>query len=191
MNKQIDQVISHLNKQTRLQRVVIYTNGTIVPNAAALEAMRNEKVFVYITDYGDLSKNIAKLEAALKEHKVAYAAQEAQNWTACSEIKNYGRSEAELVDVFTRCCCKNLYTILDGKLYRCPFSAHIDRLHATPDYPDDYLNLATATSAETHEFVYGKTYLDHCNYCAGRFLDDPKIQPGIQTPKILEYSVVR
>ena len=42
---------------------------------------------------------------------------------------------------FKQCCVKYVYTLLDGKLYRCPFIANANNLKAIPDNPSNYVDL--------------------------------------------------
>ena len=54
------------------------------------------------------------------------------NWTDSAIIRDQKRTEESMTDIFDRCCGKNLFTIMYGKLYRCPFVSNAERLHAIP-----------------------------------------------------------
>ena len=43
--------------------------------------------------------------------------------------------------VFKECCAKTLYTVINGKLYTCPFIANANELRAIPDNRADYVEL--------------------------------------------------
>ena len=51
------------------------------------------------------------------------------------------KSEKELKHLFSNCCNSDLISLLDGKLYRCPFSANGTHLGAIPKNPNDTVNL--------------------------------------------------
>ena len=81
--------------------------------------------------------------------------------------------------------------ILNGKLYRCPFSANAHNLKAIPENKDDVVDLGDENKsidelkteiAKLHE---SKKYLEACKYCNGRDHLAPKIKPAIQTKKPL------
>ena len=197
MNKRIDLVLTHLSAHEKIKKVVIYTNGTIVPKGDVLKALMNAKIVLIVTDYEALSRNIDQLKQILDENKITYYAAKAQNWTDCAAIGPQHRSVDEQKDVYKRCCAKNLFTILDGKFYRCPFSAHVDRLKAVPKDESDYVDIAGFASNQENaktlksiirDFVFDKDQLGACDYCVGRFLEDPKITPGIQTSAPLSYQ---
>ena len=58
-----------------------------------------------------------------------------------SNIRHHKRTNSELEEVFKQCCVKYLYTLLHGKLYRCPFIANAANLKAIPDNPANYVEL--------------------------------------------------
>ena len=200
VNKDIGQILIKIMDSDKVRRVVIYTNGTIIPRPHLIPILKDKKVLMLITDYGDLSKNTDKLESMMIDNEINYYRAPAQNWTDCSSITKHNRSTIEQEDIFTRCCCKNLFTIQDGKFYRCPFSSHIDKLKASESLSNDYVTLSchetsndevTRVRSEIHDLLRNRTYLESCDYCDGRFLEDEKIVPGIQTKIPLEYVKVR
>ena len=68
-----------------------------------------EKMF---KSYGNLSKNTDKVIGVLKEMNIAYRALPPNNWTDSATIKDRKRSETSMIDIFERCCGKNLFTIM-------------------------------------------------------------------------------
>ncbi|WP_286239994.1 radical SAM protein [Neptuniibacter halophilus] len=198
MNKEIGQVIEWLSQQEKVNKLVIYTNGTIVPKGKNLSSLQNEKVLMMITDYDALSRNHERLVTTLQENHIAYHTDKAQNWTDCASIEPRHRNAEQQKEVFKNCCAKCLFTIMDGKFYRCPFSAHVDKLGATPLYPDDYIALRPSPDQQGSQlrealaqFINEKESLLSCNYCAGRFLSDEKITPGIQVSEPLNFTKLR
>lgn len=197
MNKNISEVINWLNHEDKVGRVIIYTNGTIVPKGKSLESLKNDKVMMMITDYDELSKNHDSLIATLTEHAIGYHTDKAQNWTDCASIAKHNRTEEQQKDVFKNCCAKCLFTIMDGKFYRCPFTAHVDKLGATPLYPEDFIDLrdyakvGEQLTQQLRHFIFEKEYLNSCDFCAGRFLSDEKIKPGIQVSQPLFFEAYR
>ena len=88
-----------------------------------------------------LSPNVPKILEKLKNFKLSFVRTPAENWIECSKIKQHQRSSEQLKEVFTQCCVKYLYTLLDGKLYRCPFIANAANLKAIPDNPLNYVDI--------------------------------------------------
>ena len=142
MNKGWDKIVNGIISKNPERKVFIYTNGTIAPKDEKLEPFRaNKNVNFVITEYGKLSRNLNKLHEQLDRHEINYSSTVADNWVDCSTIKHHKRTAAQNIEVFKQCCVKYLYTLLDGKLYRCPFIANAAKLKAMPDNPADYVDL--------------------------------------------------
>lgn len=197
MNPDFDVVVKRLINEPKVKKIVIYTNGTIVPPDEKLECLKNDKVLLIITDYGPLSRNLNILIQKLSNNNIAYYVQKAQGWTDCGKIGRHFRSIEEQKEIFKKCCAKNTFTISDGKLYRCPFAANAARLKAVPDYKNDYIDFMEDLRKGENSFeikkkikayIWDKKFLQTCDFCNGRSFDDPEITPAIQTDKPLEYE---
>ena len=119
----------------------------------------------------------------------------------CSGLEKHNRTPAELNQVFKQCCVKYLYTILDGKLFRCPFIANANKLGAIPDNKGDYVQLINPSdrvATEIRKLVGQSHFFPGCDFCVGRPYDatdtigyDGKgiIKAGKQTSEILPYKL--
>ena len=198
MNKDFHLIIKRLIDEPKARKIVVYTNGTIVPKQVQIDFLKSEKVLFIITDYGKLSKKLDDLVNVLKQNKIACYVQKAKGWTDCAKIMEHHRSVGGQKEIFKNCCAKNTFTLSGGKLYRCPFSANSDRLRAIPDYDGDYIDIFQSASKENglqvaknkiRVFLTEKEFLRVCDYCNGRPFTAPEITPAVQTPKPLEYGI--
>jgi len=189
-------VMEKLNATPNVKRVVIYTNGTITPRPHQIECLKDDKVIFMITDYsgiwGDggfsgkeapnkktarLSKfkrQVDRLEELCKKEKIDYRRHPPENWTDCGRIEKFNRSVKENIEVFNSCCCKNLITLSDGELHRCPFSAQITRLGVS-DFKSDYVDVmqdlpADVMKKKLRSLLFKRKYIKACDYCPGRRL---------------------
>jgi len=89
-------------------------------------------------------------------------------------------------DLFAKCCGKNLYSVAEGKLYRCPFVANADRLSAIPEDRRNFVEL-NATADDLRHYCYELDYIPACNYCNGRSFDAAEIIPAVQTRRSISY----
>jgi len=198
MNKDCHKAIQMAASYPQVNKVVVYTNGTICPPEEKIAAMAHEKTFVFITTYGELSRKTNKLGDLLKKHDIPFNVQDAYGWTDCGDIKQYDRSPEELTQVFRFCCAKHFTTLTDGKLFRCPFAANAERLAATPSSPDNYISIDGASNLTSDSlqklkkdalhYLRNIAYIPVCNTCNGRTYGDPEIEPGIQTKKAIPYQ---
>ena len=203
MNKDWHLIMEKLNDKPNVKRVVIYTNGTIIPKPHQIESLKNDKVIFMITDYSGIwdddapnkktanlsksKKNVDRLEELCKRENIDYRRHPPENWTDCGRIEKFNRSTEE--NKFKSCCCKNLITLSEGELHRCPFSAQITRLGVS-DFKNDYVDLTENISNhqmrnKIRTFLFDKDYIDACEFCPGRRLSDEQIIPALQVEKAL------
>jgi MoaA/NifB/PqqE/SkfB family radical SAM enzyme len=198
MNKDFHEVSLKAASYKNVNKVVIYTNGTICPPDPKLEQLKNDKVFVFITTYGELSRNADKLRLKLEEFGIQHNCQPAYGWTECGGIAVRERTPNQNREIFKNCCAKHFTTMTDGKLFRCPFSANVERLMAIPKANGDFISVRhardkpeqlKALKKKLRWFLREKPFLSACDSCNGRTYGDPEITPGIQTKIPLEYSI--
>ena len=85
---------------------------------------------------------------------------------------------------------------MNGKLYRCPFSANATNLKSIPidesdyvDLSDDNKNLETIKN-EIRNLYKNKKYLTACSYCNGRDYSSTIIPSALQAKKPMEYEII-
>jgi len=174
MNKDWANVVNSISEKNSEAKIFIYTNATISPKEEQLESLQGKNVNFTITDYGNLSKNIDKMTERLTKFNLTFDRQLADDWIDCSNIKHHKRSSSELKEVFKQCCVKYIYTLLHGKLYRCPFIANAANLNAIPDNPANYVNLLTDSNnvrQQIRRLVKVAKFFPACDFCDGRPYD--------------------
>ena len=197
MNKDFHVLVQHAAGKPNVNKVVIYTNGTIAPPEQKIAALANEKVFVFITTYGQLSRRTEHLRALLDKFHISHNCQPAYGWTDCADINKHDRSSTEQEQIFRNCCAKHFTTLTDGKMFRCPFGANLYRLSAMPDVPDDSVDIRRArywpddevsnVKSRLRWYLREKAYIEACDLCNGRTYGDPEITPGLQTKHPITY----
>ena len=204
MNKGWDKIVQGIIDKNPERKVFIYTNGTIAPKDEKLEPLKgNKNVNFVITEYGKLSRNLYNLHDQLNKYDINYSSTLADNWVDCSTIKHHKRTAAANKEVFKQCCVKYLYTLLDGKLYRCPFIANAAKLKAIPDNPADYVDLFSKPQnikTQIRRLVKAASFFPGCDFCVGRPYDpssklgyDGKgiVKAGVHTSKPLPYRIIK
>jgi len=192
-NKEIHKIIYKLVSCNNVGSVAIYTNATIVPKDENLLCLKNKKVKLDITNYGYLSRNYNMLIETLKVNNIKYVTHVPTMWTDSGRIQYHNRTESELAHAFINCCVGDVLTLLNGKIYRCPFSANAHNLNAIPFNDNDVIslfqenkNIAVLKSEIKHLYTR-KKYLTACAYCGSRDYNAPKIKPAIQIKKPLVF----
>ncbi len=189
--KNLLEILPRLLKEEKVRRVLIYTNGTIVPSNGVIEYLKSDKIVFMITNYEKLSKNISKLKQALVSEGISFYEFNAGLWTDSASIERQDRTKEQQLEVYKKCCAKPIITLLKGKLYHCPFMAHADNLRAIPEYKE-YIDLCNPIRRSEVTRVLIKEFLDResfnsCSWCKGREFDKAEIRPAIQVRKPREY----
>lgn len=179
LNKNIYSILHALVDIENIHAIVIYTNGMIPPKAEHARLLQNKKIQFSVTDYGDLAKNTSKTVEFLERENISYRVHPPENWTDSGRIKKFNRDNEQLKDIFSKCCGKNLYTMVEDRLYRCPFAANADSLRAVPENPENYVKMTESTE-EIRKYAYDIEFIPACNFCPGRSFDSPEIVPAIQ-----------
>ncbi len=197
INKEWHIPTERLLQEPKARRVVLYTNGTIIPDARHLHLLKDRKALVIITDYGPISKRLKELLRLFEENHVAHHVLKIGEWLDCASIEPRKRSAEQSREIFKNCCAKNMATLSDGKLFRCPYAANAFRLQAAPDSPGDYVDLfqeplsmpgLLKTREKVKNYILNKDYLEICDYCSSRPLSGNEIPPAVQTEKPLPYQ---
>ncbi|MEC7137343.1 MAG: radical SAM protein [Pseudomonadota bacterium] len=203
MNKEWANISYGLIKDDPKRKVYVWTNGTVGPKDEQLELLQGKDVSFVITDYGQFSRNIENLKEKLTKFNLAFVATEVRNWVDCSSLRKHNRTPSQLQEVYKECCAKYLYTLLDGRLYSCPFIANAAKLKAISDNPANYVDLysdSEVVKRRIKRLVGGVKFLPGCDFCVGRPYDatskkgyDGKgnIPAAIQTKEVLPYKVYK
>lgn len=177
-------VVNYLTASGKVRRVVVYTNGRIVPKKFDLLLTGN--VIFSITDYGKLSDYLDILSEVLTEEKLWHRINRVTEWVDCASIHKHNRTNTENNKLFRECVATNLATMVDGKVFRCPYAASLYLLGVRTD-EKDYVNLATANRKILGHYIESEKAMSACDYCTSRILSN-KIAPAIQTKKILNME---
>lgn len=190
----VGRMIETLTSLQGAARVVVYTNGTIVPRGLNLTSLSHPRVMVDITDYGDLSRRHDELRSTLTAQGVSWVSK-TPTWTDSGRIGPVERTPEELARIFRDCCVNDVMTLLNGCLYLCPFSANAMNLAAIPEAPDDVIDLRVDRSPNTLRQLIDTLYrrtapLSACSFCRGRDATTPEVKPAIQVRRPLPLTVL-
>jgi len=195
MYKKIDDVIKQFSKYSNFKKLIIYTNGTIVPKKERADIYKNDKIFLKISNYGTISRNVSKLEEFLSSNKINFSTERVTRWQDCAKIQKYDRDINLTKEIFGNCCVNDALTLLHGQLYLCPYSAHAENLKAIPISKSDSVDLNNVPVSENlrqqiRSLVFGKEYLEACKWCNGRDYNVPNVDAAIQTKMPLKYEKI-
>jgi hypothetical protein len=179
----------------RFDRLVIETNATVMPSddeqAAMLEYGKD--LYVYISNYGDLSYARDKFVAFMDEHGIEHSLkkyhgedQYFNGWIDNTNPRDL-KEPGDVLEVNSKNCpqnrLKNMH-VYDGKLHRCSNSCFMQELGVFPPKERDFVDLRveSITREEKREII-GEFY-DYarrsCKYCMQKYMDVLPRHPAAQ-----------
>lgn len=167
--KNLDLIIQKALSSAKVRTVDVVTNGTIVPTDTILNAMRNDKLTVQISDYGDISSKKKELLNACRDKgiKCVIRSMADKNWFTAGDLHFRGKVAKEL-KVQLRNCAGICRSFQNGRLYFCP-RASFGTLLGIPNPSRDYVDFTVENDIHTlrrqlYELNQRKGFLA-CNYC--------------------------
>lgn len=176
----------------RFDRLMVFTNSTILPGSQLLDALTRHKdrVIVHASNYGlkpEISQEVyQRLKARgipLREIKYYGDDQDYGGWVDFGSWEARGRSGDELGQIFNSCGITRYmhgnWRTRDGKVHWCQRSQRGMELGILPDVPEDYVDLLDETeSAEEKrakfETIIRTRFLSACDHCSGNHgTEDP------------------
>ena len=193
--KNINKVIEHVLSKKNIGNIIIYTNGTIVPKGDKINIFKNPKIYFKISNYGTHSRNVEKLEKTLAENNIHYITERVTTWQDCAKIDDFQRTDKLNKEIFGNCCVNETLTMLRGKLYLCPYSAHVENLKIIKPKVKEHIELFSAKAndlkAEIRNLYFGKEFLEACKICNGRDHNVASIPAAEQTKTVLKFKTIR
>lgn len=193
MNPHLPEIMEKYLEDDRIVNFTIYTNATILPNKRMLQVLKNSKVKCQISDYGKVVSNFQDFVLMMKKEKLRYSITEISAWQDLGKLENRNKTEKEIVTTFQLCECNNIFTLLNDRIYRCPFSAHGRNLGAIPDAEEDRVFLYGSDKYVRKKLKYlinDKEFDYACGYCNGRNSNMPAIEPAVQSSRPLPYTKI-
>ena len=82
---------------------------------------------------------------------ILYKIIKTDQWSPCT-IKKHRRLDEELEEIYFQCCAKNLITLLNNKLFKCPFIANLANLNRVYIAKDDFINLPSLKEKDKKDY---------------------------------------
>ncbi len=170
----ISQIVEYFVKDDRCGRVIIISNGTIVPDNKLTYALKSSKCTLRISDYGMYSRKKQEIVKLCIKENIRYEITNYQYWDKIPLIQETNESAEEL-DAKFDACTTNTFYIKHGKIFHCTFVAGLSGLgeNLIPDFEKNYVDLLQEDSglrlkiAAFARQLHERKHLDACKYCPG------------------------
>ncbi len=197
MNPQVYDVCRHAASKDHIKYVVLFTNGTIMPDRERLKLLDKKKTVFYISYYGVGKQKPHEMVRVLDEAGIVYCLVDfsRHQWIRHSGVNQYIPMERARRNEFFACCAgRSCPTVCDDRFFLCEYIANATRLQAVPDDESNYVLLDRKNSALKKElrcYITTSEAPNACSYCARLMNESGKEQlvaPGEQAEKPLEYE---
>lgn len=190
MNPDFYRLIDWYKDNPKIKHIDILTNATIFPEDSKLDKLKDPKVKIWVSDYGKLSKRIYDWLKWCENNKIECLYHIFDGWNDCGDLKKHNYSLNEIKYVYETCGCRQLPTLLKGRLFNCPYAANAVNLGALFDneLETDSLKVTDPkiTKQMIKDFLFERDYLMSCDYCNGRH--GLSVTPHEQIDKPLTYE---
>lgn len=190
MNPEAYKFINELRKYKNYGRIVVYSNGTITPADENLKALKYDDTYLRISNYGKVSKKLDDMINLFDKMKINYSEDVMEGWQDCSKIKRQNRTKKGHAKVFEVCCANKTFTLMNSKIYNCPFAANVFNLNFLPTELEEalYIKESNEIRSEIYEMLKKRKYFKICEFCAGRPDDEIPLPVAIQVKKPLKFE---
>lgn len=185
--KDLDQILYYLQNHEKVRKISMFTNGTVIPSAKVLEALRGNKVEVMLSDYGDLVK-MANFVKTMEENQISFMVRTDFQWIDFGDSYDRKKSIETITKEFRNCIfSRNCRAILKDKFFVCERAARMYMLKAYSPQ-NDFVILSTDDSDKQIRNKILKMvkieYAEGCNYCDAGKKEARLITAGVQKNKI-------
>ena len=173
----LDRLLEYLIHNEKVGYIEFTTNGTKIPDEKVLELLANDKVYVEISDYGEIDK-LAKFITIMDKYHAKVHMDVNMRWIDCGGNISRNRDDSVLKELYGACragkLCKALFK---GRLFDCPRAAHLNDLGFAGNI--DYLDIYSCDKTALLDF-WLKEYSMACDYCDMMVQDKKFVEHAIQ-----------
>lgn len=173
LNKEIYKIIDRYHNHPKAGGITIFTNGTIKPDARTIQSMQRSNVLVQISDYNIRQQKSEEIGKLLKDNGVRNVVKKYEEWTDLGGIEKRQYPEEKLQNNYEVCFWKKNYTMLRGRVFNCPRSAHGQSLGNFDVPVEEYVDFNDDSMSDQElrvhmlKLIEWKRYLTACQYCDG------------------------
>ena len=184
LHPDLDEIIRICVDSGKVSHVSVPTNGTVLPEAKTLAALRNPKVTVKISRYpAVLQPDADTLKSLLRENGIRFTHASGAFWFDTGDGRLQAGSEKRRFSVCLQQLC---FFCFHGKLHVCSEGAFLVEAGLAPDCKEDYIDLRSVSPAAFQgewRALLKKRTLSTCSHCLGHTYKSPKVPVAVQRKK--------
>ena len=189
----IEEIIEHILKNyiNKIDKLIITTNGTILPKQSILDLLKENGVILSVSDYTDklphIQKKVLRVLDAYKSQNINHYVRNEIEWYDFGDLRiKKNLTTDELIKHFDSCTAP-FRGLNDGKFYYCHLNTSAVRTNLFPLNENDYVSIESVSKEDLIKFDLGYTdlgYISFCDNCNG-------CNTGIKIPVSYEKQGLR
>ncbi len=189
----IENIITHILKNyiTKIDKLIITTNGTILPKDTIIQLLKDNDVILSVSDYSDklefVKSKITKVLNVYKNNNINHYVRNEIEWYDFGDLRvKKNLPTDDLIKHFDSCTAP-FRGLNDGKFYYCHLNTSAVRTKLFPLSENDYVDINTISKEDLLKFDLGYTdlgYITFCDNCNG-------CNTGIKVPVSYETQGIR
>ena len=174
--KNLIRLLEFINEESgdRVDKIIINTNGTIVPSEECLNIMKKTRNLELIfSNYGELSSKMGEFTQLCTKEEIEHHSLNEEVWWDFGDLRpreeNERSTQQRYDECFSRRHCTTLYR---GKLYVCPRQAHATHLGIIPETDSENVDVLRTDYSDPmvlRDDVYAlldrKKRISTCKHC--------------------------
>lgn len=164
----LKEILREALKNKNIDNIQIVTNGTVLFKDDIIPVLRDPRVSVDISYYGNVSKKYHDLIKQLRDNRVKFISNKKLIWTKQSDFSYQNRTKKNLEQVLKKCKL-DCISFFDGRIHLCPRSSNGNDLKIFDADRSDFVNLREEKKkslARKKLFVLlNKKNIIACDYC--------------------------
>lgn len=195
MNPEIYNILAYASEREQVDHIVVYTNGTILPDVDRINRIGSSKISFFISGYGTVSARYHELCRLLKVQSIPYHASEELSWYKIKHIEEIQKTVEEVRQIYGECYGRDCVTLLKGQLYQCEILANAYNLGMLPENEADRVDLSAhpdpvVRRERVRRYLYETTYLPGCRWCGMKHRNELEcVQAGIQCTDVRRREI--
>ena len=191
--KDLNQVIKYCQEQKKIKKIIITTNGTILPSDELWRILKHKKIVLRVSGYPtQVAPKRKRLIEEVRWRRIKCEDLYNMQWKNIGNNKKRNHSIEELKRVFKTCSMKECVTLnSDGMLFYCSRQmAAYDTDEYPAPLPGEFVNVRELSpSLLIHALChfYSLNYLLTCDYCDGINVHSANVETARQILPKLQY----
>ncbi len=192
MHPELEKILEWVIAQDKVNNVTIFTNCTILPSERVLTLLKNPKMYISLSNYGEASCKFQEWNELMIKNEINFNVVKERIWKDFGDLKPRNRTEEQNAELFKKCIYDGSYSLMNGKIHFCARGASGTEMCAFPSSEEDYVDVRKfdgdyiALRKTIINYANRKKAPTACEHCDGKTYSSMHIPVAQQLVKPLD-----